>query len=69
MPKILTGATLLIMAFKPAPGPSGTRRSWNMDLIDVALLLITVAMIALVPCGCIMTRQQRGSSTAPGTHR
>jgi len=39
-----------------------------MDLITVALLLIFIAMIALVPCGCILTRHKRSGSAAPGSH-
>jgi hypothetical protein len=27
-----------------------------MDLVNIILLLMVIAIIALVPCGCIMTR-------------
>jgi hypothetical protein len=27
-----------------------------MDLITIGLVVILIAMIAIVPCGCIMTR-------------
>jgi hypothetical protein len=68
MPEILTGAALLTTAFKPAPGRSGMRRSWTMDLTNVALLLIVIALIALIPCGCIFTRHGRSGSAAPSSH-
>jgi hypothetical protein len=31
-----------------------------MDPIDIALGLILVALIAIVPCGCILTRRKSG---------
>jgi uncharacterized membrane protein len=60
--KNFNGAALLTTAFKSVPRQLGTRRSWNMDLTNVALVLILIAMILLVPCGCVMTRSQRKTS-------
>jgi uncharacterized membrane protein len=65
MPKISTGAALLTTALESVPGQPGTRRSWNMDLTNIALVVILIAMIALVPCGCVMTRSKRKTSVAP----
>jgi hypothetical protein len=39
-----------------------------MDLTNVALLLILIAIIALIPCGCILTRNKRSGSAASGSH-
>ncbi len=37
-----------------------------MDLINLALLFVAIAVVALVPVGCIMTRGQgpRGVTTS-----
>jgi hypothetical protein len=35
-----------------------------MDTIDIALLVIVIAIVALIPIGCIMTRK---SKTPPAT--
>jgi disulfide bond formation protein DsbB len=37
-----------------------------MDPIDIALLVIVIAMFALIPIGCIMTRKRE---TPPATRR
>jgi hypothetical protein len=40
-----------------------------MTLIDVALWIILIALIALVPCGCYFTRSGKSSTPpAPGAH-
>ncbi len=31
----------------------------NMDPTNLALAVIVIAMLALIPCGCIMTRPKR----------
>jgi hypothetical protein len=40
-----------------------------MDLVNVALLLIALAIVAIVPIGCIMTRRHaKPSAVTPATH-
>jgi hypothetical protein len=39
-----------------------------MDLTTIALSLTAIALIALIPCGCIMTRQRGSGSATPGSH-
>jgi hypothetical protein len=40
----------------------------SMDLVNVALLLIAIGIIALVPIGCRMTRDHGKPGAAGGAH-
>jgi hypothetical protein len=40
----------------------------SMDLVNVALLLIAIAIIALIPIGCRMTRGHGKPGAVGGTH-
>jgi hypothetical protein len=68
---------LLICAgiFDPAPtnrdrrrGSARLRRSLIMDPINIALWLILVAMIAIIPIGCVVTRRKSGDAPPPAAH-
>jgi hypothetical protein len=39
-----------------------------MDPIKIALWLILVAMIAIIPIGCIVTRRKSGDASPPAAH-
>jgi hypothetical protein len=39
-----------------------------MSFIDVALSLIAVAILALIPCGCILTRSSRKGPPKTAAH-
>jgi hypothetical protein len=43
----------------------GTRWSLTMDPTNIALWLILIAMIAIIPCGCVMTRPREKQKDAP----
>jgi hypothetical protein len=36
-----------------------------MDPTNIALWLILIAMIAIIPCGCVMTRPREKQKDAP----
>jgi hypothetical protein len=38
-----------------------------MDLTNIALLLILIALIVLIPCGCILTRASSDKPPATTT--
>jgi hypothetical protein len=40
----------------------------SMDLVNVALLLIAMAIIAIIPIGCRMTRGHGKPGAAGGAH-
>jgi hypothetical protein len=39
-----------------------------MTFINVALSLVAVAILALIPCGCILTRSSRKGPHKPAVH-
>jgi hypothetical protein len=39
-----------------------------MTFINVALLLIFIAMLVLLPCGCILTRSSHKAPHGPTAH-
>ncbi len=39
-----------------------------MTFTNVALSLIGIAILALIPCGCILTRSARKQPHKPATH-
>ncbi len=39
-----------------------------MDPINIALWLILVAMIAIIPIGCVVTRRKSGDAPPPAAH-